>query len=191
MSNFFTRSKDDMKYLFKNKEELSKKERKRKRRGWGTLIGLILVLIQLIVSGLLLFNIFKLDILPLKYLIAVNAFLLLIFLYDFTSQFTKAHIIGKILAVLMSGVIVFIYLVSSKLDSVLNKLNLPEINTDIVDVVVLADDKASSLMILPITSLLIIQLQATLMSRQHLTLLNQSLTRTAWNLQNTNHGMTL
>ena len=66
MSNFFTRSKDDMKYLFKNKEELSKKERKRKRRGWGTLIGLILVLIQLIVSGLLLFNIFKLDILPLK-----------------------------------------------------------------------------------------------------------------------------
>ena len=41
--------------------------------------------------------------------------------------------------------IVFIYLVSSKLDSVLNKLNLPEINTDIVDVVVLADDKASSL----------------------------------------------
>ena len=30
MSNFFTRSKDDMKYLFKNKEELSKKERKRK-----------------------------------------------------------------------------------------------------------------------------------------------------------------
>lgn len=145
MSNFFTRSKDDMKYLFKNKEELSKKERKRKRRGWGTLIGLILVLIQLIVSGLLLFNIFKLDILPLKYLIAVNAFLLLIFLYDFTSQFTKAHIIGKILAVLMSGVIVFIYLVSSKLDSVLNKLNLPEINTDIVDVVVLADDKASSL----------------------------------------------
>ena len=86
MSNFFTRSKDDMKYLFKNKEELSKKERKRKRRGWGTLIGLILVLIQLIVSGLLLFNILKLDILPLKYLIAVNAFLLLIFLYDFTSQ---------------------------------------------------------------------------------------------------------
>ena len=38
----------------------------------------------------------------------------------FTSQFTKAHIIGKILAVLMSGVIVFIYLVSSKLDSVLS-----------------------------------------------------------------------
>ena len=47
MSNFFTRSKDDMKYLFKNKEELSKKERKRKRRGWGTLIGLIYIFIQI------------------------------------------------------------------------------------------------------------------------------------------------
>ena len=78
MSNFFTRSKDDMKYLFKNKEELSKKERKRKRRGWGTLIGLILVLIQLIVSGLLLFNIFKLYIIQLKYLIALKEFLLII-----------------------------------------------------------------------------------------------------------------
>ena len=31
MSNFFPRSKDDMKYLFKNKEELSKKERKRNK----------------------------------------------------------------------------------------------------------------------------------------------------------------
>ena len=35
MSNFFTRSKDDMKYLFKNKEELSKKERKRKKAWLG------------------------------------------------------------------------------------------------------------------------------------------------------------
>ena len=29
MSNFFTRSKDDMKYLFKNKEELSKNEKEK------------------------------------------------------------------------------------------------------------------------------------------------------------------
>ena len=145
MSNFFTRSKDDMKYLFKKKDTLSKKERRRKRRGWATLIGLIIVLIQLVVTSLLIFNILKLDILPMKYLIAVNAFLILIFLYNFTSQFTKAHIIGKILSVMLSGIILFIYLVSAKLDSVLSKLNLPEINTDIVDICVLADDKASSL----------------------------------------------
>lgn len=145
MSNFFTRSKDDMKYLFKNKETLSKKEKRRKRRGWGTLIGLILVLIQLVVTVLLMFNIFKLDILPLKYLIAVNAFLVLIFLYNFTSQFTKAHIIGKILSVILSGVILFIYLVSAKLDSVLTKLNVPEINTDTVDICVLSTDKANSI----------------------------------------------
>lgn len=145
MSNFFTRSKDDMKYLFKKKDTLSKKERRRKRRGWATLTGLIIVLIQLVVTSLLIFNILKLDILPMKYLIAVNAFLILIFLYNFTSQFTKAHIIGKILSVMLSGIILFIYLVSAKLDSVLSKLNLPEINTDIVDICVLADDKASSL----------------------------------------------
>ena len=145
MSNFFSRSKGDMKYLFKKKETLSKKERRRKRRGWGTLIGLILILVQLVFTVLLMFNIFKLDILPLKYLIAVNAFLIFIFLYNFTSQFTKAHIIGKILSVILSGVILFIYLVSAKLDSVLTKLNIPEINTDVVDICVLSTDKANSI----------------------------------------------
>lgn len=145
MSNFFSRSKGDMKYLFKKKDTLSKKERRRKRRGWGTLIGLILILVQLVFTVLLMFNIFKLDILPLKYLIAVNAFLILIFLYNFTSQFTKAHIIGKILSVILSGVILFIYLVSAKLDSVLTKLNIPEINTDVVDICVLSTDKANSI----------------------------------------------
>lgn len=145
MSNFFSRSKGDMKYLFKKKETLSKKERRRKRRGWGTLIGLILILVQLVFTVLLMFNIFKLDILPLKYLIAVNAFLILIFLYNFTSQFTKAHIIGNILSVILSGVILFIYLVSAKLDSVLTKLNIPEINTDVVDICVLSTDKANSI----------------------------------------------
>ena len=145
MSNFFSRSKGDMKYLFKKKETLSKKERRRKRRGWGTLIGLILILVQLVFTVLLMFNIFKLDILPLKYLIAVNAFLILVFLYNFTSQFTKAHIIGKILSVILSGVILFIYLVSAKLDSVLTKLNIPEINTDVVDICVLSTDKANSI----------------------------------------------
>ena len=33
MSNFFSRSKGDMKYLFKKKETLSKKERRQKRLG--------------------------------------------------------------------------------------------------------------------------------------------------------------
>ena len=145
MSNFFSRSKEDMRYLFRDKESLTKKERRRKKRGWATLIGLILVLIQLIVTVLLLLKVFKLDILPMKYLIGVNVVLILIFLYDFTSQFTKAHIIGKILSVLLSGVILFIYLVTAKLDSVLTKLNIPEINTDIVDICVLADDKAGSI----------------------------------------------
>ena len=91
----------------------------------------------------------------------------------------------------MSGVIVFIYLVSSKLDSVLNKLNLPEINTDIVDVVVLADDKASSLNDLANYKFAYNSTASNTNVKTALILLNQSLTRAAWNLQNTNHGMIL
>ena len=67
MSNFFTRSKDDMKYLFKNKEELSKKERKRKRRGWGTLIGVRYSSIEVFNCGQ---RIFTADI-PVRFHIAV------------------------------------------------------------------------------------------------------------------------
>ena len=145
MSNIIKRTKGDLKYLFKDSDKLSPKALKRKQRGKRVAAGLVLVLIQLILTILFLFRIITFSILPVQYLLIANAILILLLLYDFCSQFTKAHIIGKILAVLMSGVIVFIYLVSSKLDSVLNKLNLPEINTDIVDVVVLADDKASSL----------------------------------------------
>lgn len=145
MSRLVSRTKGDMKYLFAKKSNLSKKDIKRKHRGWATLIGLILVLIQLVLTVLLLLKVFKLDILPMKYLIIVNVILALMFLYNLTSQFTSAHILGKIISVFLSGVILFIYLFAAKLDSVLNKITEPNKNYDVVQVLVLKDDKAETL----------------------------------------------
>ena len=95
MANFFTKTNKDMKYIFKKSTNLNKKEKRRKKRGVMALIGLLLVLVELVISGLFLFEIFKLDIFPTKYFIMMIVILVLILLYNFTSQFTKAHYFGK------------------------------------------------------------------------------------------------
>ena len=71
------------------KVSLSKIERKKKRRSMGfQLLASVLVLIQLVLTVLFLSKkCFKLDILPFKYLFMINIILILLVLYDFTSQF--------------------------------------------------------------------------------------------------------
>lgn len=137
--------KNDMQYLFKPKVSLSKIERKKKRRAWAFAIGSVLVLIQLVLTVLFLLKMFKLDILPFKYLFMINIILILLVLYDFTSQFTKSHILGKLISVILSCLILFTYLFAAKFDSVLDKLGAANVEIDIVDVCVLSNDKAQNL----------------------------------------------
>lgn len=137
--------KNDMQYLFKPKVSLSKIERKKKRRAWAFAIGSVLVLIQLVLTVLFLLKMFKLDILPFKYLFMINIILILLVLYDFTSQFTKSHILGKLISVMLSCLILFTYLFAAKFDSVLDKLGAANVEIDIVDVCVLSNDKAQNL----------------------------------------------
>lgn len=146
MSNFISRTKNDMHYLFVKSKTLSKKNKKKKHRAIGFIIGIPLIILQLVTMILFLLQIFKLDILPLKYLIGLNAFLLLILGYNLLSQFTKAHIIGKILSVFLSGIMIFGFLFSSKVISSLNKVNSGiSTRTDTVDIVVLNNDPASNI----------------------------------------------
>lgn len=144
MSNFFTKTNKDMKYIFKKSSSLNKKEKRRKKRGIAAVIGLFLVLLELVISGLFLFEIFKLNILPTKYLIMMLVILILILLYNFTSQFTRAHYLGKFLSVLMSAVLVFGYLAGAKLNWAFGNITNIKIQTDVVDVIVSADDSAET-----------------------------------------------
>lgn len=144
MSNIFKRTQVDMKYLFKDSSTLPPKALKRKKRAARTAAGLLLVLIQLILTLLCLFKIISLSVLPLNYLLIISATLILIALYNFTSQFTKAHILGKILSVLMSGVLLFCFIFASQVGSTLNMMS-GNVKTDIIDVIVLSDDNASSI----------------------------------------------
>lgn len=145
MSGIIDRVKGDMHYLFKKGTDLTEGEKKRKLRAWSTVIGIVLVIVQLVFTVLTLLKLYKLDILPLKYAIILDVILVIIAIYNFASQFTKTHIIGKILAVLLSGVLLYTFLFTSKVDETLNKISNVKTTTDIVDVVVLKNDKASSI----------------------------------------------
>lgn len=138
-------SKSDLKYLFRPNIRLSKLERRRKRRGWALVIGLLLACIQLVLTVLFQITIFRLDILPMKYLIIINVILVLILLYDFTAQFSRSHMLGKFISVMLSVLILFSYLFTAKFDAVLSKLGKTETSVDIVDVCVLANDKAANI----------------------------------------------
>ncbi len=145
MSSIFKRTKADMHYLFKPYSRLSPKGRKRKKRAVITFSGLILVFIQLVFLIMFLFKIFSLELLPAKYLVMLNVVLILITLYTLTSQFSKAHTLGKVISVIMSIVLFVGFLYASKLSSTLSIIAGRATKTDIVDVIVLKNDKATSI----------------------------------------------
>lgn len=145
MAGIFTNTKNDMQYLFAKKDGLTKKERRRKRRAWGTVIGLILVLIQFVLTVLVLKNAITLDILPLRYMLAITLFLVFVLLFDFITQFSKSKLMGKILAIALSGLMLYSYIFSAKVVDTLSKISGVTTRTDVFDVVVLADDKAESI----------------------------------------------
>jgi LCP family protein required for cell wall assembly len=128
--------------MFRGNSELSDKQKKGKLRGWAAAIGLLLVLIEVILTGLFVYKLIELDMLPMNYLITIIVILAVLFLYNLISQFTSAHILGKILAIIMSGVLLFLYLFASKFVDVLNKVSETGVNVDVVDVCVLATDRA-------------------------------------------------
>lgn len=144
MSNIFKRAKGDMHYLFKDTKKLPPKARKRKKRAKKTVLGLFLILIQLVIMALFLFRILTLSILPMNYLLILIGILLLLTLYCFFSQFTKAQAIGKLLSILMSAILLFGFLFSSKVAQTFDALS-SNTKTDIIDVVVLRSDNAASI----------------------------------------------
>lgn len=84
-----------------SKKRLSKKELRQKRRIERT-VGLALTVVMLIIMAVFVGLLLSIDVLPTVYIIAIVVVMILLLLYVFLSQFTKAHMIGKVLAVVMS-----------------------------------------------------------------------------------------
>ncbi len=123
MITMFTRTHKDIESVFRKTTKNRKKMKYRKKRGMVALIGILFVFIQFLVSVLFLKNLITLDILPFKYLVIIILFLVFILCYNFTSQYTRTHIVGKILAIVLSIILVFGYTASGKVKNTLDSIS--------------------------------------------------------------------
>lgn len=110
------------------------------------LIGLILVAVQIVLLGLCFLDLGKTGIIPTKYMILGICVTVLITIYNIVSQFTKAHIFGKILAVLLAIVSMLVSFYSKGFTNMLTSITEnANYKTNSISIIVLADDPASSI----------------------------------------------
>jgi LCP family protein required for cell wall assembly len=131
--------------LFTKSSELTKREQKRKKTIIGRIIGIILIAIELAAMAVFLVALFKLDMVPAKYMAMLVGVLLLITLYNVLSQFTKAHWLGKVLSVFLSIVMFVGSSYVGKANAVIGSITGQVIKTDTFSVVVLSNDSATTL----------------------------------------------
>ena len=138
--------KIDFKLLFANSSTLSPREKKKKRKLWSRYIGITLVIIQIIISIMFLFSLFGLGIVPTKYLIILIVVLILITVFNWISQYSKANIFGKIISVLLSIVLLTGFIFVSQASSALKGISkAPAATVSHISIIVLASDSAQEL----------------------------------------------
>lgn len=124
---------------------LSKKELRQKRkieRTVGLALTAMLVIFMAVFMGLLMY----LNVLPTLYVVAIVVVLLLILMYVFLSQFTKnAHMIGKVVAVVLSIIMAVGCYFLAVTNGVLSSITKPDAEVDVMSIVVLASDSAQSI----------------------------------------------
>lgn len=126
-----------------NKKLLKKKKAKRKKinRITGIILSSILLLIMALFVGMIMY----LGVLPDKYMIALVVVLLLIVLYIFISQFTKAHIIGKVFAIILIIILGFGCFYVERTTNMLHNISGSNTQIDSISIVVLANNPAESI----------------------------------------------
>lgn len=137
---------NNMELLFTSSSKLTKKQARRKKKLVRLIIGFILVTLQLIFTGLFVYSVFKANIIPARYLIIGMCFLGLVSIYNILSQFTKAHAVGKVLAVILC-IVCFAgnYYVSGYNNMIDNVVEGGQQKSDIMSIVALKDSSFNSL----------------------------------------------
>jgi len=137
--------KSNTSLLFTQSSSLNPRELKKKKRLRNRAIGFILVTLQIIVSIVFLWLLFHLDVVPNKYIAMLIIVMVLLTAYNISSQFTKAHLFGKILSFFLIIILctssVYVYKTSSMLD----KISGSETQTNYCSIIVLNTDAAVKL----------------------------------------------
>lgn len=133
----------------KNTSDRHRRRRKVKKREnkLSRTIGLVLAIVQLIATGIFMAGIFKLNMLPTKYVVAATVALVLFWGVILASQFfsKKNAITGKIISVLITVLLIFSSYYLFKVSGTVSKISGGEYKLDKVVVSVMADDSAEAI----------------------------------------------
>ena len=132
--------KSNMEIMFSGSDSLTKRERRKKKQLIARSVGFALIGIEVIALIIFLAALFKLNMIPAKYMAMLIGILLLITVYNVLSQFTKAHWVGKVLAVLLAVVMFVGSSYIGKANSVISNIAGVTTKTDTFSLVVLATD---------------------------------------------------
>ena len=135
--------KSNMEIMFSGSDSLTKRERRKKKQLIARSVGFALIGIEVIALIIFLAALFKLNMIPAKYMAMLIGILLLITVYNVLSQFTKAHWVGKVLAVLLAAVMFVGSSYIGKANSVISNIAGVTTKTDTFSLVVLATDPAT------------------------------------------------
>lgn len=125
-------------------KRLSKKELRQKKKIQRT-IGMALTVVLFIAMAVFMGLLMYLDILPTLYIVAIVVVFVLILLYVLLSQFTKAHMVGKVVAGLLSVILAFGCYFVAVGTGTLGKLTEQNETVDVMSIIVLADDEAKTI----------------------------------------------
>lgn len=122
-------------------------QRSKRAKNTNPLLGVILSLIQLLVTVFFLTFIVKLSVLPLKYTMTIAVVLLLVWVLVFLSQMKwKGHIFGKFVSILMTFILsVGSFYIYKTNNTILNVVENGNVTITGMVVVVLKDDPAKTL----------------------------------------------
>lgn len=131
--------------LFTSSSQLTKKQRRRKKKIINLFSGLLIVFIEIILVAVFLGAVFKANIIPGKYLTIGICFIVLLTLYNFISQFSKAHVIGKFLAIFLCIVSLIGTFYVKGFNNMIGDITQGDKKTDTLSVIVLKNNSASAI----------------------------------------------
>jgi len=139
------KKKSDMNLLFTQASSLTQRDLRKKKRLRNRAIGFTLIALQVIISIVFLWMLFGLDVVPTRYMAMLVTVMVLITAYNISSQFTKAHAFGKLLAFFLIIILctgsVYVY----KTGSMLGEISGSDTQSNYCSIIVLNTDPADKL----------------------------------------------
>lgn len=135
----------------KNTSDRHRRRRKVKKREnkLSRTIGIVLAIVQLIATGIFMAGIFKLNMLPTKYVVAATVALVLFWGVILASQFffkkNAITITGKVFSILISIVLIFLSYYLFKVSGTVSQISGGDYKVDKVVVAVMKDNSAETL----------------------------------------------